>query len=205
MVLAQDEARGLKHNYIGTEHILLGLLREEEGLAARVLTSLDVTVEKVRAQIRRIIGEGDVVITGQIPFTPRAKKVCELALREALSLGHNYIGTEHLLLGLLREEEGVAALILRDFDANAEKIRNEIIRFISIRPSAAPKRTSRIFKRVDYAKLASPGETTVCFRAGPERFIVEGKPNCDDFLLATDAWRNLGEPVRIRVTVEAVK
>ena len=130
VVLAQDEARALKHNYIGTEHILLGLLREEEGLAARVLESLDITVEEVRAQVARIVGQGDEVTTGQIPFTPRAKKVLELALREALSLGHNYIGTEHILLGLVRENEGVAARILLDFDADAEKIRNEIIRML---------------------------------------------------------------------------
>ena len=103
VVLAQEEARILKHNYIGTEHILLGLLREEEGLAARVLESLDITVERVRAQVVRIVGSGEEVTSGQIPFTPRAKKVLELALREALSLGHNYIGTEHILLGLVRE------------------------------------------------------------------------------------------------------
>ncbi len=131
VVLAQDEARTLKHNYIGTEHILLGLLREEEGLAARVLDTLDITVEEVRAQVARIVGQGDEVTTGQIPFTPRAKKVLELALREALSLGHNYIGTEHILLGLVRENEGVAARILLDFDADAERIRNEIIRMLS--------------------------------------------------------------------------
>ena len=127
VVLAQDEARTLKHNYIGTEHILLGLLREQEGLAARVLDSLDITVEEVRAQVARIVGQGDEVATGQIPFTPRAKKVLELALREGLSLGQTYIGTEHILLGLVRENEGVAARILLDFDADAEKIRNEII------------------------------------------------------------------------------
>src|ERR687887_587345 len=108
VVLAQEEARTLKHNYIGTEHILLGLLREEEGLAARVLESLDITVERVRAKV-----------------------VLELALREALSLGHNYIGTEHILLGLVRENEGVAARILLDFDADSEKIRNEVIRMLS--------------------------------------------------------------------------
>src|SRR6187431_2398369 len=131
VVLAQEEARTLKHNYIGTEHILLGLLREEEGLAARVLESLDITVERVRSQVVRIVGSGEEVTSGQIPFTPRAKKVLELALREALSLGHNYIGTEHILLGLVRENEGVAARILLDFDADAEKIRNEIIRMLS--------------------------------------------------------------------------
>jgi ATP-dependent Clp protease ATP-binding subunit ClpC len=132
VVLAQDEARALRHNYIGTEHILLGLLREEEGLAARVLESLDITVEEVRAQVARIIGPGDEpIVSGQIPFTPRAKKVLELSLREALSLKHNHIGTEHILLGLVRENEGVAARILLDFDADAEKIRNEIMRVLS--------------------------------------------------------------------------
>ena len=131
VVLAQEEARTLKHNYIGTEHILLGLLREEEGLAARVLERLDITVERVRAQVVRIVGSGEEVTSGQIPFTPRAKKVLELALREALSLGHNYIGTEHILLGLVRENEGVAARILLDFDADSEKIRNEVIRMLS--------------------------------------------------------------------------
>ncbi len=131
VVLAQEEARTLKHNYIGTEHILLGLLREEEGLAARVLEGLEITVEEVRGQVIRIVGAGEEVTSGQIPFTPRAKKVLELALREALSLGHNYIGTEHILLGLVRENEGVAARILADFDADSEKIRNEIIRMLS--------------------------------------------------------------------------
>src|SRR3984957_1160168 len=131
VVLAQEEARTLKHNYIGTEHILLGLLREEEGLAARVLESLDITVERVRAQVVRIVGSGEEVTSGQIPFTPRAKKVLELALREALSLGHNYIGTEHILLGLVRENEGVAARILLDIVADSEKIRNEVIRMLS--------------------------------------------------------------------------
>src|SRR5918995_1691022 len=113
VVLAQEEARTLKHNYIGTEHILLGLLREEEGLAARVLESLDITVERVRAQVVRIVGSGEEVTSGQIPFTPRAKKVLELALREALSLGHNYIGTEHILLGLVRENERIMQILSR--------------------------------------------------------------------------------------------
>jgi ATP-dependent Clp protease ATP-binding subunit ClpC len=132
VVLAQEEARALKHNYIGTEHILLGLLREEEGLAARVLESLDITVEEVREQVKRLVGRGDEdIVTGQIPFTPRAKKVLELALREALALGHNYIGTEHVLLGVVRENQGVAARILLDFDADAEKIRKEIMSVLS--------------------------------------------------------------------------
>jgi ATP-dependent Clp protease ATP-binding subunit ClpA len=130
VVLAQDSARQLSHNYIGTEHLLLGLLREEEGVGARVLRSLNVTFEEVWAQVARIIGQGDEVVTGQIPFTPRAKKVLELSLREALALGHNHIGTEHILLGLVRENEGVAARILLDFDADAETLREEILRLV---------------------------------------------------------------------------
>ncbi len=131
VVLAQEEARALKHDYIGTEHVLLGLLCEEEGLAARVLESLDITVERVRAQVVRIVGSGEAVTSGQIAFGPRARKVLELALREALSLGDNYVGTEHILLGLVRENEGVAARILLDFDADSEKVRNEVIRMLS--------------------------------------------------------------------------
>ena len=142
VVLAQEEARTLKHNYIGTEHILLGLLREEEGLAARVLESLDITVERVRAQVVRIVGSGEEVTSGQIPFTPRAKKVLELALREAMNLGHNYIGTEHILLGLVSENEGVAARILLDCDAGAQTVRNEVIRMLS-GPGARERARSR--------------------------------------------------------------
>jgi ATP-dependent Clp protease ATP-binding subunit ClpC len=130
VVFAQDEARELKHNYIGTEHLLLGLLRQEEGLAARVLESLHVTVEEVRAQVVRIVGPGDEVTSGQIPFTPRAKKVLELSLREALALNHNYIGTEHVLLGLLREGEGVGARILLDLGVDAGRIRGELLRLL---------------------------------------------------------------------------
>jgi ATP-dependent Clp protease ATP-binding subunit ClpC len=131
VVLAQDEARGLQHNYIGTEHILLGLLREEEGLAARVLESLDITFEGVRAEVARIVGQGDEVTTGQIPFTPRAKKVLELSLKEALSLSHNYIGTEHILLGLVSENQGVASRILLGFGADAATIRDEMLATLS--------------------------------------------------------------------------
>ena len=131
VVLAQEEARMLQHHYIGTEHILLGLLREEEGLAARVLESLAVTLDGVRDQVMRIVGRGEEFTEGQIPFTPRAKKVLELALREALNLGHNYIGTEHILLGLTRENEGVAAQILLDLGANPDTIRNEMMRMLS--------------------------------------------------------------------------
>jgi ATP-dependent Clp protease ATP-binding subunit ClpC len=119
VVLAPDEARGLVHSYIGTEHLLLGLLRQEQGVGARVLDSLDVTFVEVRTRVARIVGRGDAVASGQIPFTPRAKKVLELALREALALGHRDIGTEHLLLGLVRENQGVVARILVDFQLTA--------------------------------------------------------------------------------------
>jgi len=146
IVLAQDDARLLKHNYIGTEHILLGLLREEEGLAARVLDTLDITADEVRAQIVRIVGQGAEVDTGQIPFTPRVKKVLELALQDALELDHNYIGTEHILLGLVREDGGVGARILRDFDGDPQKVRNEVTRMLSgptRRTEMAPRRRVR--------------------------------------------------------------
>ena len=141
IVLAQEEARMLRHNYIGTEHLLLGLLREADGVAARVLGTLEVGLEEVRGEVTRIVGEGDHESQGQIPFTPRAKKVLELALREALSLGHNYIGTEHILLGLMRESEGVAARILNDLDVDADRARQEVMRVLS-GPSRRPSRST---------------------------------------------------------------
>jgi ATP-dependent Clp protease ATP-binding subunit ClpC len=137
VVLAQDEAHRLQHNYIGTEHILLGLLREEEGLAARVLESLEITIEEVRAAIAQIVGQGDEVTTGQIPFTPRAKKVLELSLKEALAMNHNYIGTEHILLGLVRESEGVASLILAQLGASADVVRTEVGRMLGATPASS--------------------------------------------------------------------
>jgi ATP-dependent Clp protease ATP-binding subunit ClpC len=145
VALAQEEARTLRHDYIGTEHILLGLLREEEGLAARILESLDITVEGVRLQVVRIAGRGaeDEMTSEQIPFTPRAKKALELALREALSLGHHFIGTEHILLGLVREKDGVAARMLLDFDADSETIRDEVIRMLSDTPAPRGQEPSR--------------------------------------------------------------
>jgi ATP-dependent Clp protease ATP-binding subunit ClpA len=131
VVLAQAEARTLRHNYIGTEHLLLGLLGEKEGPAARVLESLDVTLERARHRVVQIVGSGEEVTAGQIPFKPRAKKVLGLALNEALSLGHNYIGTEHILLGIVRENEGAAIQILLDFHADSEKVRTAVIRMLT--------------------------------------------------------------------------
>jgi ATP-dependent Clp protease ATP-binding subunit ClpC len=127
VVLAQDEARSLGHDWIGTEHLLLGLLREEEGIAARVLESREITIENARARVVSIVGPGEGQSAVQIPFTPRAKKVLELSLREALSLGHNWIGTEHLLLGVVREGGGVAAVVLRDFGVPPGVIAEDVV------------------------------------------------------------------------------
>jgi ATP-dependent Clp protease ATP-binding subunit ClpC len=131
VVLAQEEARLLNHNYIGTEHILLGLIHEGEGVAARALESMGISLESVRFQVVEIIGQGSQAPSGHIPFTPRAKKVLELSLREALQLGHNYIGTEHILLGLIREGEGVAAQVLQQLGADLPKVRQTVIQLLS--------------------------------------------------------------------------
>jgi ATP-dependent Clp protease ATP-binding subunit ClpC len=131
VVLAQEEARMLNHNYIGTEHILLGLIHEGEGVAAKALDSLNINLDAVRQQVEEIIGQGQAAPTGHIPFTPRAKKVLELSLREALQLGHNYIGTEHILLGLIREGEGVAAQVLQKLGADLNRVRQTVIQLLS--------------------------------------------------------------------------
>ena len=131
VVLAQEEARMLNHNYIGTEHILLGLIHEGEGVAAKALESLGISLEAVRSQVEEIIGQGQQAPSGHIPFTPRAKKVLELSLREALQLGHNYIGTEHILLGLIREGEGVAAQVLMKLGADLSRVRQQVIQLLS--------------------------------------------------------------------------
>jgi ATP-dependent Clp protease ATP-binding subunit ClpA len=127
VVLAQEEARLLNHNYLGTEHLLLGLIHEGQGVAAKALESLGISQEAVQAQVEEIIGQGEVAPSGHIPFTPRAKKVLELSLREAKQLGHNYIGTEHILLGLIREGEGVAAQVLVRLGAELSPTRRQVI------------------------------------------------------------------------------
>jgi len=131
VVLAQEEARLLGHNFIGTEHLLLGLVREQEGLAARVLDSLGITLAAVREEVRKIAGVGDSAATGQIPFTPRAKQTLELALRQAVSMRHNHIGTEHVLLGIASLEEGAALQILRTLGTDVDAIRAEVLRMLS--------------------------------------------------------------------------
>jgi ATP-dependent Clp protease ATP-binding subunit ClpC len=136
VVLAQEESRMLNHNYIGTEHILLGLVREGEGegVAAKALESLGISLEAVRQQVEEIIGQGQQAPSGHIPFTPRAKKVLELSLREAQQLGHNYIGTEHILLGLIREGSGVAAQVLVKLGADLNRARQQVVQLLHGRP-----------------------------------------------------------------------
>ena len=131
VILAQEEARLLNHNYIGTEHVLLGLIHEHEGVAAKALESLDISLEAVRGQVEEIIGQGAKPPSGLIPFTPRAKRVLELSLREALQLGHNYIGTEHILLGLIREGEGVAAQVLVKLGADLARVREQVVHLLA--------------------------------------------------------------------------
>jgi ATP-dependent Clp protease ATP-binding subunit ClpC len=149
VVLAQDEARLLNHNYIGTEHILLGLIHEGEGVAAQALDLLGISLAAVRQQVEEIIGRGQQAPSGHIPFTPRAKKVLELSLREALQLGHNYIGTEHILLGLIREGKGVAAQVLVKLGGNLDRVRQQVIALEQENPTteelppAARRRTVR--------------------------------------------------------------
>ena len=131
VVLAQEEARRLDHNYIGTEHILLGLIHEGDGIAAKALVSLEINLDAVRQQVEEIIGQGQQAPSGHIPFTPRAKKVLELSLRESQQLGHDYIGTEHILLGLVREGDGVAAQVLIRLGADPNRVRKQVIQLIS--------------------------------------------------------------------------
>ena len=157
VVLAQEEARLLNHNYIGTEHILLGLIHEGEGVAAKALESLGISLEAVRSQVEEIIGQGGSSPSGHIPFTPRAKKVLELSLREALQLGHNYIGTEHILLGLIREGEGVAAQVLVKLGADLSRVRQQVIQLLSgyQGPQGGKEQRRRRHRRPQPARRAS--------------------------------------------------
>jgi GNAT superfamily N-acetyltransferase len=171
VVLAQEEARMLNHNYIGTEHILLGLVHEGEGVAAKALESLGISLDAVRQQVEEIIGPGQQMLSGHIPFTPRAKKVLELSRREASQLGHDYIGTEHILLGLIREGDGVAAQVLVTLGADLNRVRQQVIQLITgqqpqpreamkIRPREAADRPAALafLARHHNARVARLGE-----------------------------------------------
>jgi ATP-dependent Clp protease ATP-binding subunit ClpC len=167
VVLAQDEARMLNHNYIGTEHLLLGLIREGEGVAALALEALGISLEDARRDIEKLIGQGEAIPTGHIPFTPRAKKVLELALREALQLGHNYIGTEHILLGLIREGEGVAAQVLQKLGADLARVREAVVELLpgsseSAGRSPRRRRGRRIFEEERTVSPTSAEDFPTC-------------------------------------------
>src|SRR6187200_729602 len=173
VVLAQEEARMLNHNYIGTEHILLGLIHEGEGVAAKALESMDISLNAVREQVQEIIGEGSHAPSGHIPFTPRAKKVLELSLREALQLGHNYIGTEHILLGVVREGEGVAAQVLVKLGADLSRVRQEVIGLMSAHAGPDPAEhltRGRVRLGQEAAMAMVPGGPAV-FQTGPAELI----------------------------------
>lgn len=175
VVVAQEEARALNHAYIGTEHLLLGLIRTQQGLAARALLALDVSLEDVRSGVEQIVGRGGDVPSGHVPFTPRAKKVLELSLREAVRLGHNYIGTEHLLLGLLREGEGVAAHVLRARGLEMSMVRERVLEMI--------------------AGVATGTEGAAGPRIGQvEDFLAPTCPNCRAAIEETGAFRQLQIP-----------
>jgi Clp amino terminal domain, pathogenicity island component len=189
VVLAQEESRMLNHNYIGTEHLLLGLIHEGEGVAAQALESLGISLEAVRRKVVERVGEGQAAPTGHIPFTPRAKKVLELSLREALQLGHNYIGTEHLLLGLIREgdgvalgltreREGVAAQVLQQLGADLNRVRQEVIQLLSgygRHPGALPT-----IEEVEYGAAIQEGP-----EEDPKRPVVPRCPRCRAVLSET--------------------
>jgi ATP-dependent Clp protease ATP-binding subunit ClpC len=177
VVLAQEEARLLSHNYIGTEHILLGLIHEQEGVAAKVLEALGISVETVRGKVESIIGAGEGTPTGHIPFTARSKKVLELSLREALQLGHNYIGTEHILLGLIREGEGVGAQILVNLGADLSAVRGAILQQLS-GTGRGPRLTAPGF--------GPPRQTPAAAKAGVEarRLAGSGPVGSHHYLLA---------------------
>jgi ATP-dependent Clp protease ATP-binding subunit ClpC len=158
MVLAQEEARMLNHNYIGTEHILLGLIHEGDGVAAKALETLNISLEAARRQVEEIIGQGQAAPTGHIRFTPRAKKVVELSLRESLQLHHDYIGTEHILLGLIREGEGVAAQILNKLGARLDRVRDTVLQELFRRSRRPGKFTER--EKIVLALLVQQGMPT---------------------------------------------
>jgi ATP-dependent Clp protease ATP-binding subunit ClpC len=178
VVLAQEEARMLDHHYIGTEHLLLGLIHEGEGVASIALRSLDISLPAVRHEIETAIGRGAPTPPGHIPFTPRAKKVLELSLREALQLGHAYIGTEHILLGLIREGEGVAAQVLEAMGAHLSRVRDEVIHILGATGTGA----------------ASPGEPGEAGEPGGGR--AEGRARAEQLhRLALEEMRMLGDDV----------
>jgi ATP-dependent Clp protease ATP-binding subunit ClpC len=189
VVLAQEESRRLDHNYIGTEHILLGLIREGEGVGSKTMRSLEISLDAVREKVEEIIGHGKVAPSGHIPFTPRSKKVLELALREAMDLGHNYIGSEHILLGLIREGEGVAAQVLKQLGATLPEVRERVMAVLRETPPeparsevpverrAPPGQLRDILRRLD--ALAAQLDTVASRLEAIERHLRPPEPKSD--------------------------
>lgn len=197
VVLAQEEARLLNHDYIGTEHLLLGLIHEGEGVAARALESLDVSLDRVRADVEGIIGRGSSAPGGSIAFTPRSKKVLELSLREARELGHDYIGTEHILLGMVREAEGVGAQVLHHMDVSLDRVRTRVAELVGGSPGEeaaggeGPRERGTLIAAVRAAvrqELGRPGRKG----GDPERGPL--CPSCQSPLAETAAYRTLEVP-----------
>jgi ATP-dependent Clp protease ATP-binding subunit ClpC len=176
VVLAQEEARMLDHNYIGTEHLLLGLIHEGEGVAAKALEAMGISLDAVRQQVEAIIGRGEQAPSGHIPFTPRAKRVLELSLRESGQLGHNYIGTEHILLGLVREGEGVAAQVLVKLGADLNRVRQMVIQLLDGASEVRPKPRG--------------------MRAGMIENVLARLDSMDGRLTAIERWVGIGPDVR---------
>jgi prophage maintenance system killer protein len=221
--LAQEEARLLRHNYVGTEHLLLGMLYEGEGIAAQALGSLGISLQAVRAQVEQIIGRGQTTPSGHIPFTPRAKKVLELSLREALQLGHNYIGTEHILLGLIREGEGVAAQVLATFDADHARLREQVLGLVSddCQEPGAPTRMVRVSVPEDLVEAAERlaevrRQKEAAFDAGDleraaalrdqEKQLLANKLRLERQLTAgVDVWAVITENERVHREVERLR
>ena len=192
VVLAQEEARLLNHNYIGTEHVLLGLIHEGEGVAAKALGQMGISLEVVRHHVEEIIGQGRSSPIGHIPFTPRAKKVLELSLREALQLGHDYIGTEHILLGLIREGEGVAAEVLVKLGADLSSVREQVIELLASYPGEERTGTA--------PALSVEGTAASLSEEVPPRC-----PGCGGALAETAAYRTLEVPEQEGAGTAAVR
>lgn len=173
VVLSQEEARRFDHNYIGTEHLLLGLLRENEGVAFQALKATDVSLAAVREQVESIVGYGEEGMGGQAPFTPRSKKALEFSLEEAVHIGHNYIGTEHILLGLVRHSKGVAAKILYNLDASPDEIRREVIRLLESPPESDTDSLDLVEARMEAEEVAASREED----RAEERILFQSRLN----------------------------
>lgn len=196
VILAQEEVRLFGHTTVGTEHLLLGLIREGDGIAARVLTSLGFTIEGLRTQVEEIIGQGEERLSGHIPFTPRAKKVIELSLREALQLGHNYVGTEHLLLGLIREGEGVGAQMLERDGTDLISIRRAVIEHLNgLAPQ--PVRSSGSVCSTDSDAVVKWGPTPAGYTIRAEASVDAVDDLIKTLISIRDDLANVNDAVRL--------